>query len=825
MRLGLDQALRFVTRASVLGLLGLWLSAGTWAFSSLAGSLLSGQVLDEKGTPVSGAHLILTGPIAAGQLVARADAAGRFEFRTLSPGSYRIEAIFEGFFPTRQEIKIGDDNLEVEVVLTERRVSQAVDVVDSILNVDPQQTARTRTVTIDDIQNVPYAPSWDFRRSLAILPGVATDARGRLHVNGGGSDQVAYLLDGFNITSPVSGTLETNFSVDAVRAADVRSSRYSAEYGKGSAGTIAVSTVTGDDQFRYHLTDFIPSFDSRGAAGWYLKDWAPRFILSGPVVKRKMWFMNSFDAKYDLDVISGLPRSQDRTSNWRWNDLLRLQAQLGPSHLLGISALHNGGKARFYGLDAVTPLEATRNILSTNDFVSIKDQRYWGGLLTELGLAVNRLELARNPLGTQPYVLEPAWKRGSFFLRSHSKVTRWQWLGGFVPKPLYGGGRHDLKFGVDLNRILYHQLNDRRPFQTLREEELPWRVTTFSGNPRYRLNNTEWSGYLQDRWSPRDRLLVELGLRHDWDQVIRRSELSPRLAATLMPWAGKDIKLSAGIGVFYDATNLSAVARDLDQRQFDLFLNPDGSRAWGPAETVFLANRQRLREPRVLNWSLGWEQNLPRRFSLRAAFLDKRGANGFTVRNVPTVHSDTVLAVYQLENTRRDRYRAFEFTVNQVNERLHWSGSYVRSSARSSAVLDYTIENPIFVGQGPGPLDWDMPNRVLASGWLPYRKIYTFSALLEWHTGTPWSVLNGTQELVGDANRMRFPRYFTLNLHAEREFTVGKYKWRVRGGFNNVAGHHNYALVNSNIASPKFGAMAGEERRSIFFRIRYLGRK
>ena len=121
MWLGLDQALCFVTRASVLGLLGLWLSAGAWASSSVGGSLLSGQVLDEKGTPVGGAHLVLTGPMAAGQLVARADASGRFEFRTLSPGSYRIEAIFEGFFPARQEIKIGDENLEVELVLTPRR--------------------------------------------------------------------------------------------------------------------------------------------------------------------------------------------------------------------------------------------------------------------------------------------------------------------------------------------------------------------------------------------------------------------------------------------------------------------------------------------------------------------------------------------------------------------------------------------------------------------------------------------------------------------------------------------------------------------------------
>lgn len=820
--LGADRASRLVT-TSVLGFLGLWL---LWGSSALAGGArLAGKVVDEQGNPVAGAHVILTGPMAAGQLVGRTDAAGRFEYRSLSPGNYQVEVVYEGFFPARQPIKLGDEGVELELVLSRQKVSQAVDVVASIFNIDPEQTARTRTLSQADIVNVPYAPSWDFRRGLAILPGVATDARGRLHVNGGGSDQVSYLLDGFNLTSPVSGTLENNFSVDAVRSADVRSGRYSAEYGKGSAGTVAVNTLTGDDRFRHHVTDFIPSFDSRGGTGWYLKDWAPRFTLSGPFIKGKLWFLNAFDAKYDLDVISGLPKSQDRTSNFRWNDLFRLQVQLGPSHLLGATVLHNTGKAKFFGLDAMTPLDATRNITSNNNFFNLKDQRYWRGMLTEIGIAVNRMDLRKNPLGDQPYVIEPAWHRGNFFLRQRSKVSRWQGMAGFIPRPLYGLGRHDLKFGLDFNRILYNQLNQRRPFETLRERSLPWRRTTFVGSPQYTLNNTESAGYLQDRWSPRDRLLVELGMRYDHDQVIGRMLWSPRLAATVVPWAGRDIKLSAGVGVFYDATNLSAVTRSLDQRQFDTFLNPDGSLSWGPAETVFRTKWGTLREPRVVNWSLGWEQTLPSRMSLRAAFMQKRGSNGFTVRNLQPVPTSSYYGIYELENTRHDHYRALKLTLSQVVERFRWSASYVRSSARSNAVLDYTVENPIFAGQGPGPLDWDMPNRVLANGWMPFRKIYTFSAFLEWHTGTPFSALNGTQELVGAANRMRFPSYFTLNLHAEREFETRGYRWTLRVGFNNVTGHDNFALVNNNIASPLYLTCSGKERRGIFFRVRYLGRK
>ena len=41
----------------------------------------------------------------------------------------------------------------------------------------------------------------------------------------------------------------------------------------------------------------------------------------------------------------------DRASAWRWSDLTRIQAQLGPSHLLAISYLHNRTHYGHVGLD------------------------------------------------------------------------------------------------------------------------------------------------------------------------------------------------------------------------------------------------------------------------------------------------------------------------------------------------------------------------------------------------------------------------------------------------------------------------------------------
>ena len=51
----------------------------------------------------------------------------------------------------------------------------------------------------------------------------------------------------------------------------------------------------------------------------------------------------------------------------------------------------------------------------------------------------------------------------------------------------------------------------------------------------YTRHNVEVGAYLQDRWTPRAGLLIEPGLRFDWDEIVRRPLLSPRLAAVYSP--------------------------------------------------------------------------------------------------------------------------------------------------------------------------------------------------------------------------------------------------------------------------------------------------
>ena len=195
---------------------------------------LTGRVIDENGRGVVGARITLTLGLATPVSVL-CDDAGRFQFASISPGTYELRAEKEGYYATiSHALRIEEHPAPLEVVLNhQQEYEEKVDVIYSAPVIDRQQAAATNTLTAKQIVDLPVVATHDFRNALPLMPGVIKDNNGDFHINGGDDHQVYYSLDSFNITAPVSGTLDDRLSVDAIRALKVETSRYSAEYGKG----------------------------------------------------------------------------------------------------------------------------------------------------------------------------------------------------------------------------------------------------------------------------------------------------------------------------------------------------------------------------------------------------------------------------------------------------------------------------------------------------------------------------------------------------------------------------------------------------------------
>ncbi len=790
-------------------------------------SQLTGRIVDESGLVISGAKVTLSGGPISGNLIATSTAAGLFHLAQVPPGRYQLKVEKPGFYAfVSANLDISAESVPIEVVLNHsQEYEETVNVVYSAPVIDRQEAAAQTTLTSEEILDLPSSTGHDVRKALPMVPGIVRDRAGRYHLNGGGDDQAFYSLDGFNITGPVSGTLDNRISVDAVRFINVSTSRYSAEFGKGSAGVLAMETARGDDKFRVSATNFVPSVAIH--EGPVLKSWNPRASFSGPIVKGRAWYYNALDLQYDLNIVDELPANANRNRNWYGSNLSRLQVNLTRRNILTLGLLFNFRNSLNLGLSPLDPVETTRNRHERFYFFNVKDQAYLSsGWVLEGGFAVNQVNTREIPQGDQIYRITPRGRTGNYFQRSQGRAERIEVLANALTPQWTWYGRHSLKLGVVGDVIHYHQDSNRRSYEVWRQSGSRSRLVEFLGNPTFSRDSSEVSGFIQDRWFPAESLLVEAGIRFDWDQVMRKTLKSPRLALTWGPPGPSESKFSAGIGVYHDPINMDLLTRDLDQQRVDTFFAGDGTTIRsGPVLSKFMVNDRGLRPPVYVNWSLGWERKLPWEFYLRANYIWKHGRQGWSYDLLPGV--DPAVNVYQLEGIRRDRNSYVELTLTRrFKGKYDWLLSYARSSARSSAVVDFSLDNPMLGRQGSGPLDWDNPNRMIswAAFPAPHFPKYLLSYFVEWHTGFPYSVVNESEQLVGEPNTRRFPEYFSLNLYAERRFRFWRSEWAFRIGASNVLGRQNPTVVTNNIDAPDFGRFSGTQGRLFLGRIRFLGR-
>jgi hypothetical protein len=324
-------------------------------------------------------------------------------------------------------------------------------------------------------------------------------------------------------------------------------------------------------------------------------------------------------------------------------------------------------------------------------------------------------------------------------------------------------------------------------------------------------------------------LLIEPGLRFDWDEIIRRPLLAPRLAAVYAPPAADgNTKISAGVGLYYEHTQLEYLTRALAGLREDAYFATDGVTPIGPPlATSFLASYGLLREARALNWSIGIEQKLPGAVFLGANLIRKHVTDEFTYVN----HGNPsgLSGDFVMSNARSDNDNLVE-----VEARRSFAGghtlfaAYTHSTAHTTAAIDYMPALSELGAQQSGPLPWDTPNRILSWGWTPFavpwfRKNWDFVYTLDWHTGFPYTAVDANHVVVGEAGAQRFPDFLSFSPGLEWRFHFRGSYFGLRGVIENITDSSNPAVVNNVTASPEYGTFSELQGRALTARIRLIG--
>ncbi len=830
------------------------------SIGNLPSQKLTVTVSDENAVAVPSARVQLQGPPPASPQFCETDFIGRCEFTRLTAGAYELRVVKTGFYAILEpNVQVGTA-ANIDVTLShQQETREVVNVVESIPVIDPTQISSKEELSGAEIIDIPYPGSHDYRNALTYIPGVTPGSFGEPHVDGAHSYQTMVLLDGFNVSEPVDGGLDVRTSVESFRTLEIQGSREPAEFGKGSGGVLSLNTRMGDDHFRFTSTDFIPGIQT--VKGVSIGQWTPIYTMSGPIRKGKIWFIDALDGEYDNTIITQLPSGSDNDHAWRVDNLAKVQANLTAHNLLTASFLSNYYHDEYSGLSFLQPQPTTPTDVQTAYLGSIKDQYYFpGGALLETGFGVDQYAEVVTPQGTGSYIQTMGAAAGNYYLHENTLSRRTQGLANLYLSPHQWHGRHDIKVGADIDRLKYAAEFLREPISFLRAGEPPpgmqpepcatdahgvpsvpstcARYSVFSGGNYSTTYNFEASTYVEDRWLITHRLLIEPGLRFDWDEIIRTPLFSPRLAGTFILDDEGNTKLSAGIGIIYDATNLGLIHQPFEGQRFDYFFNSMGNPtdangngiiAPVPVPSAFSANTGALAEPRFLNWSVSLEKKLPAAVFLKVEFLQKRGSHGLAY----TTQNDALSGNYVLKNLREDHYDALEISArHNFRKRYEIFGAYTYSRARTNQAFDFSLDFPLLSPQLPGPYSWDVPNRFVGWGIIHFFKtpvVHAFDLVYstEARTGQPFNVTTdqGVVPAAYPPGTFRLPTYFSLNVQAEKRFHLfGRY-WAIRGGFNNITNHPNSSLANGVIdashPSPTFIDGSG---RAFTGRIRFLGR-
>ncbi len=584
------------------------------AFASVTKGTVKGTAVDEGGLPVPGVLITITAPELMGNRQAMTDGEGRYLFVELPPGTYQLVAQAEAFSTVRKtglSVNVGRTlNIPVTMILSD--AAEEIVIEQKQAAVDTEAGNRGTVLTKDFLDRIPTGRS--YQEAVQMAAGVTGGSNP--NVGGASYNENTYMLDGVNITDPVTGTFSLNFNFDAIEQIEVITSAFDPEYGINLGGAINVVTQTGTNTFEasigvYHENGtWSPRQDWRwGADGQFLnysdfgtiaERWQVGARISGPIIRDKAWFIaayqysrsrfanlgvplpRDFDGHYVLAKLTWQPTTDHRftvltqtnpttVDNLYGSRFIKPEAQgrqaqggfvtsvqwdwfISPQAFLETKTLVQKSYLEGYGVPCTHNEKLGYNSCEPDEFENTID------FVTPGRLGVNNAYDSGNEIS---YDFDDRW---NLQLQSKFSLLQLDFLGSHDVKTGLDGSIYiwDRTFGragnlvySDLNQISYDP-------DTLRN----YYWNEFSGPFRFSTTAETLGLFIQDVWKPIDNLTLRYGTRYDrqvfrndvGEPIVNTGLWGPRIVVNWDPWADGKTKLKAAYGRFNDQSRLAVAS-------------------------------------------------------------------------------------------------------------------------------------------------------------------------------------------------------------------------------------------------------------------------
>ncbi|UCE05815.1 MAG: TonB-dependent receptor, partial [bacterium] len=169
----------------------------TPVFSGTTGKI-AGKVTDaENGAPLPGANVIIEGTT----MGAAANFRGEFIILNVPPGSYTLKASMMGFNVVNlTDVRVMIDltsNVDFQLKSLVLDMGEEVTIVAERPLIHKDITSSRAIIGTEEIAEMPVE---NFHQVLELQAGVVKGSGGEIHIRGGRSGEIAYLVDGLSVT-------------------------------------------------------------------------------------------------------------------------------------------------------------------------------------------------------------------------------------------------------------------------------------------------------------------------------------------------------------------------------------------------------------------------------------------------------------------------------------------------------------------------------------------------------------------------------------------------------------------------------------------------
>lgn len=249
---------------------------------------IAGKITDaETGEGIIGANIIVEGTNAG----AASDINGDYFIIKVPSGRFNVKASYIGYSNTViQNVQVLTDlttNVDIKISASSVNLGEEVIVLAQAPLVRKDLTSTESRVTAEEIDQLPLQ---DLNQLISLQAGVNRDQDGGIHIRGGRSSEVSYLVNGISITDDFSRSQALTVETGSVQELQVISGSFNAEYGNAMSGVVNIITKSGGSKFKADFEVWTGDYVSSNTdLFWNINDFNPvsnynfQGSISGPL--------------------------------------------------------------------------------------------------------------------------------------------------------------------------------------------------------------------------------------------------------------------------------------------------------------------------------------------------------------------------------------------------------------------------------------------------------------------------------------------------------------------------------------------------------------